>query len=285
MTVRKIPLVGMVVLLAVLLLAGCSNTGQSSEQSVPSQASTSFEKLTPSESIPVLEPSASPVQSSAPEASQAATAPSSEAPSTPDESAPEALEPSSQPSGQSGEPGEVAVNPAEMLTIEAGNDGTNYIFHHIPQNAAEMEGLWALQESAPEHTAAFCVAALCRYPQSSEDCFVMIDVLRGPNPLNDMDKQFISDRFRDKDYVPRSYFAGAAPDNDYTPTEPYTLTVKTDPHSFDEENMARLYVSSGGADSPRPITLRKAKDGSWYLWEYSSVLLGIRQPAAENPWA
>ena len=113
----------------------------------------------------------------------------------------------------------------------------------------------------------------------------MIDVLRGPNPLNDMDKQFISDRFRDKDYVPRSYFAGAAPDNDYTPTEPYTLTVKTDPHSFDEENMARLYVSSGGADSPRPITLRKAKDGSWYLWEYSSVLLGIRQPAAENPWA
>lgn len=41
----------------------------------------------------------------------------------------------------------------------------------------------------------------------------MLDYLRGPRPMNGMDKQFIADRFRDKDYVPRSYFEGATSNN------------------------------------------------------------------------
>ena len=31
--------------------------------------------------------------------------------------------------------------------------------------------------------------------------------------MTGIDKQLISDRFRDKDYVPRSYFEGATPAN------------------------------------------------------------------------
>ena len=27
------------------------------------------------------------------------------------------------------------------------------------------------------------------------------------------------------------------------------------------------------------------KTGEWFLWEYSSILSGIRIPAAEDPWA
>ena len=41
-----------------------------------------------------------------------------------------------------------------------------------------------------------------------------------------------------------------------------------------------------GADSPRPMKLRqKASTGEWFLWEYSSILSGIRIPAAEDPWS
>ena len=33
------------------------------------------------------------------------------------------------------------------------------------------------------------------------------------------------------------------------------------PHSYDVQGMAKLFIPSGGADSPRPIQLCKAKDG------------------------
>ena len=99
-----------------------------------------------------------------------------------------------------------------------------------------------------------------------------------------MDKSFIADRFRDADYVPRSYFKGANPQNNYNPSQPYTVTVFENPYSYDTENYAKLFITSGGADSPRNVMLRKAKDGKWYLWE-QYILVGIRQPESTNPWA
>ena len=44
-----------------------------------------------------------------------------------------------------------------------------------------------------------------------------------------------------------------------------------------------LYVSSGGADNPRQVQLRKAKDNKWYLWE-QMLLADIRKPESENQW-
>lgn len=159
------------------------------------------------------------------------------------------------------------------------------VFKDIPGTVEEFRALPQAKMTDPFETAALAVVAFCVFPASKEQCYQMVDVLRGPRPMNGMDKQFISDRFMDKDYVPRSYFAGATPANDYMPSEPYSITIKTDAHSYDSENMAKLFVTSGGADSPRPLTLRQAKDGKWYLWEYSSVLLGIRAPESTNPWA
>ena len=53
---------------------------------------------------------------------------------------------------------------------------------------------------------------------------------------------------------------------------------------FDNEGYVRVWINSGGADSPRQIDLRKAKDEKWYLWE-QYVLVGIRKPESQNPWA
>ena len=112
----------------------------------------------------------------------------------------------------------------------------------------------------------------------------MLDFLRGPRPLSVMDKQFIADRFRDKDYVPRSYFEGATPANNYLPSEPYTVVVSDNPYSYQNESYATLYIRSGGADSLRSVQMRLAKDGKWYLWE-QFLLADIRQPESMNPWA
>ena len=88
----------------------------------------------------------------------------------------------------------------------------------------------------------------------------------------------------DADYVPRSYFVGATYKNDYVPQEPYSIVVSENPHSYENEGYATMYIASGGADSPRSVKLRKAKDGKWYLWE-QFLLVGIRKPESDNPWA
>lgn len=169
-------------------------------------------------------------------------------------------------------------------SAQAGIKSKRIVFADLPETLEAFKALEQASLSDPFDTAALTVVALCMFPSDRELCYQMIDHLRGPRPMSGMDKQFIADRFLDKDYVPRSYFEGAVPDNDYMPNAPYTITVSSDSHSYDEQGIAKLFIPSGGADSPRSIKLRLAKDGKWYLWE-QYLLAGIRQPESSNPWA
>ena len=175
-----------------------------------------------------------------------------------------------------------APTPQSTQTKKTGTE--KIVFSALPET---IDGFKALPQAAlatPFDTAAMTVLALCFYPEDKELSLAMLEYLRGPRPMSGMEKQFIADRFRDKDYVPRSYFEGAKPENDYLPNEPYTVSVIADQYSYLEEGYAKLFIPSGGADSPRPIKLRLAKDGKWYLWE-QALLTGIRAPESGNPWA
>ena len=48
----------------------------------------------------------------------------------------------------------------------------------------------------------------------------------------------------------------------------------------------RLLLKSGGTDSQRPVTLRKAKDDNYYVWSDSMIglLADIRGLESSNPW-
>lgn len=49
-------------------------------------------------------------------------------------------------------------------------------------------------------------------------------------------------------------------------------SVNENPYSFDEENWATLYVTSGGADSPRPIKLRrKPSTNQWFINDIQDI--------------
>jgi hypothetical protein len=111
----------------------------------------------------------------------------------------------------------------------------------------------------------------------------MLNFLKGPQALNPREVQFFKDRLTGKEYKPFSFFAGATPQNNYTPTQPYQITVSEDAHTYDNASYARLQISSGGADSPRPITMRQKGD-QWFLWE-QFLLSDIREPVANDPWA
>lgn len=163
-----------------------------------------------------------------------------------------------------------------------------FTFAALPKTADELRALPEAEMKDPFAVAALAVAALCAYPADKQASIEMLNALKGPSKLSPMDEQFIRDRFMDKDYVPRSYFKGAAPANNYTPDTPYTIEVQESAHSRDQEGEGYLvlYLQSGGADSARPIKLRtKPSTGEWFLWEFSGILASIRIPAAEDAWA
>ena len=165
-----------------------------------------------------------------------------------------------------------------------GNKTKDVVFSALPETFEEFISLPQASLSDPFDAAAMTVLALCFYPKDKELSLSMLGFLKGPGSISEMEKQFIAERFRDSDYVPRSYFNGAVPGNDYAPSAPYTITVSDNPYSYTNEGYAVLYIRSGGADSPRSVKLRLAKDGKWYLWE-QFLLSGIRAPESSNPWA
>ena len=159
-------------------------------------------------------------------------------------------------------------------------------FNKLPKTLEEMKALPQATLSKPEDTAALTVAALMVYPENKDECIKMLDYLRGPRPLSPMEQQFIRDRFMDgKGYIPRSYFDGATPDNDYTPAQPFTIFMWDSHAQIAEDGYKILDLQSGGADSKRTVTLRnKPSTGEWFLWE-QMLLAGIREPKSADPWA
>jgi len=161
------------------------------------------------------------------------------------------------------------------------------VLRQLPVNLAQLQAMPEASLQEPQYAAALAIAALCVYPIDREAALEMLHFLQGPRGLTPYDKQFLADRFRDKDYVPRSYFDGATPQNNYEPTEPLTLRFFEGPYSRANigEGYLTLYIRSGGADSPRELKLRnKPSTGQWFLWE-QMLLSGIREPVSADPWA
>ena len=159
-----------------------------------------------------------------------------------------------------------------------------FSFASIPQTVEQLKALPEAALTDCHAVAALSVVALLRYETDPEACHAMLDFLKGPEPLSNMEKSQIQDRMAGKGYKPRSFFVGATPDNNYTPTAPYTIRVMANPHSFDNEGWATLWLKSGGGDNERPVKLRKKPStGQWFLNDIQ-YLSDIRLPAAEDKW-
>ena len=148
-----------------------------------------------------------------------------------------------------------AVNNAAM---SIGNKSETFTFTALPESLAQMQALPEASLDSPFKTAALTVCALCAYAADKNIGTEMLNWLRGPRPLNGAEISFLNDRFRDgKTYIPFSYFEGATPDNDYTPSEPFRITVQSTHVSGEEQGYMKLFIPCGGADDPRPIKMRQ----------------------------
>lgn len=167
----------------------------------------------------------------------------------------------------------------------AGNTTETFTFTKLPESVQELQALPEASLDSPFKTAALSLLALCAYGADKATGIEMLNFLRGPRPLSPMEISFLDDRFRDGQwYVPFSYFKGATPENDYTPSEPFTVEIFTNPHSAANVGYMTLWLRSGGADNPRQFSLRMKGDGRWFLWE-QFIMVGIRQPKSKDPWA
>ena len=82
-------------------------------------------------------------------------------------------------------------------------------------------------------------------------------------------------------HIPRSYFQGTTPENGYQlPDPPLTLKFSDNPYSEDAgAGTFKVFVACSGADSDRPITVSKDGQGLWRAIEWSTLIVGVKEPA------
>jgi len=178
-----------------------------------------------------------------------------------------------------------AVNSVANGVGKGKNSSKSFTFSALPTSVAELQALPEASLDCPFKTTALVLAVLCNYGNSVDATIEMLDFLKGPEQVSNYEKQLLRERLDQKFYKPFSYFAGATPENGYTPTQPYTITVYENPYSFDNENWATMHVKSGGADNMRQVKLRKKPStGQWFLNEIQ-CLSDVRLPVEADPWA
>lgn len=155
-------------------------------------------------------------------------------------------------------------------------------FRDLPRNLRALEAMPESSLISPFQTAALTIAVMSQNGRNPEDSFEMLNYLRGPRPLTTYDKRLIYRRLHRKAYKPYSYMAGATAENNYTPTQPYQITVFDGPDSYQSRNNVKLLINSSGAPNPREIRLRRDPDSErWYLWE-DYLWSDIKKPLAQT---
>ena len=175
---------------------------------------------------------------------------------------------------------------SQTVTKAVTGKSKTYTFESLPQTVEDLKALPEAALTDVYAVAALSLLALTRFETDKNASIEMLNFLKGPDPLTPMALQQISDRFMDgKFYKVNSFFEGATPANNYTPSKPYKIKVSSTPYSFDNENWATLYLHSGGADNPRPVKLRKKPStGQWFIVEIQ-YLGDVRTPVAADKWA
>lgn len=104
------------------------------------------------------------------------------------------------------------------------------------------------------------------------------DIYKGKSPSR-MRLRELKDRVAPKPYVARSYVLGTSPENKYVlPSGPLSIKIRHQAVDVITDERAKLFVYSSGADSPRPVTVKKNNRGLWKASSYSSLDVGVRPP-------
>jgi hypothetical protein len=162
-----------------------------------------------------------------------------------------------------------------------------------PESVQEFLALRDRVARTPQGGAAMMVVALFTYTQDEDlgrQC-LPIAVDRGSLTegaagykgwqLRTRDIRQIGQQIAQQPYIAQSYVGGVRPETGYQlPAPPYTFEFEDNPHSGDpQEGTYKAFIRCAGADSPRPVTVRRNNRGIWKAREWSSVIVGIMEPS------
>jgi len=163
-------------------------------------------------------------------------------------------------------------------------------FTKIPTTTDEFVKLRNKTAKTAEGGAAMFMLALKMYndnPQLGEQCLVLSvdkkllwsgDIYKG-YALGKSDMSLIKSQLKKNNRIPNSYIEGATPKNNYKVKLPYVYKFSSNRYSGDRaKGEFKVFVKCYGADSPRPVRLRKNDKGIWKATSWSSVIVGIKAP-------
>ena len=97
---------------------------------------------------------------------------------------------------------------------------------------------------------------------------------------------FLVTQLDQKKYIPGSYVLGTTNETAYEIGKgPYTFELSTNASSILEDGQIKIFVACSGADTPRPVLLRKNDKGVWKASEYSSLFVGVKAPVVKSKGA
>ena len=87
-------------------------------------------------------------------------------------------------------------------------------------------------------------------------------------------------QFRKNPNIAKSYVGGDYKDNYKIDKKNLVMTITRDQDLGGDKR--KIFIHSGGTDSPRPVQVAKNKHGQWKLIEYSSICVGVRKTKDEE---
>ncbi len=168
-----------------------------------------------------------------------------------------------------------------------------------PSDFASFESFRDANASTPQGAVIVLLAALSIYSKNSEEGRKALIISLDSNSLtqdvspngykgfnvNRNTLDLIKRQIEQNSYLIGSYLPGSSFTNGYKPNSPpYTFTLTSNKFSGSEESGQRkLFLPSSGADTPRPVTVKRNSKGIWKAAEFSSLLVGIKKPTTSNP--
>ena len=179
----------------------------------------------------------------------------------------------------------------------AQNPTYNVTVNSIPADIASFEAMRDSIASTPEGGAVAFVIALKMYMTNPTEGIKAIIVAVDQGNLGksnssesykgyglDNSAKFLIGQLKGKPNTVNSYLPGSSRQNGYTPANPpYNFTLSSNRFSGSvESGEFKVFIPSSGADTPRPITMKRNTKGIWKASGFSSIVVGVAAPVVTD---
>ncbi|XDD50223.1 hypothetical protein AB3N59_18035 [Leptospira sp. WS92.C1] len=182
------------------------------------------------------------------------------------------------------------------LSITAQTETINLSISSWPKDLSSVDTFRNEQSITPQGALISLIAALDLYSKNREEGTNALILIVDSSHLSQNTNGYkgfslsrnlsdlIKRQIEQHPYLIGSYLPGSSTSNGYLPNSvPYSFTLTANRFSGREESGTRkLFIPSSGADSPRPVTLKRNAKGVWKAHEFSSLLVGIKKPVTKN---